>query len=73
MERRKKRKWFDNEDEFANCLDPRDEKYATIFQWSRSQLKKYMELDSNEDENDNYNEYKSSKRKKKEDDDEDDD
>jgi DnaJ family protein C protein 7 len=43
---------FDSEDDFANCLDPRDEKYAPIFQWNKNQLKKYMILDNNEDEND---------------------
>ena len=48
----KREKWFDNEDDFANCLDPRDEKYAPIFQWNKNQLKKYMILDNNEDEND---------------------
>ena len=46
----KREKWFDNEDEFANCLDPREEKFVYIFQWNKIQLKKFMELDGNEDE-----------------------
>ena len=39
----KKEKWL-NEDEFANCLDPRDEKYFYMFQWSVSELRNYMEI-----------------------------
>ena len=44
---REREKWFDYEDEFVSCLDQNDEKYASLFQWGRSQFKKYIELDSN--------------------------
>ena len=46
----------------------RDEKFASIFQWNRNQLKAFIELEGNENE-----EYKSSNKKKREDNEEDDD
>ena len=52
----KREKWFVSEDEFASCLDPRDERYASIFQWNKSQLKKYMEIGGNSEDNENRNE-----------------
>ena len=51
----KRDKWFVNEDEFANCLDPRDERYASIFQWSRSQLRKYLDVSGTNDNDDTHN------------------
>ena len=60
----KRENWFVNEDEFANCLDPRDERYASIFQWGRSQLKKFLEVSSYNDDNecDNINDLNKSIR-----------
>jgi hypothetical protein len=55
----KKDKWFINEDEFANCLDPRDERFSSIFQWGKTQLKKFMEITDGDNRNDTYNDYKS--------------
>ena len=55
----KREKWFVNEDEFANCLDPKDEKYASIFEWGRSQLKGFLEDSTYNDDNeyDNGNDF----------------
>ena len=49
----KKVKWFENEDEFINFLEPKDEKYIFAFLSDKYKLKKYMELneDVNESEN----------------------
>ena len=69
----KREKWLDSEDEFANCLDPREEKFVYIFQWSKTQLKRFMELDGNEDdESENYKVFKTANKKEKDNDDEED-
>ena len=50
----KRQKWLDTVDEFTDCLDPSEEKYASIFQWNTSQIRRYMDLDEKEDDNDRY-------------------
>ena len=69
----KRNKWLINEDEFVNCLDPRDENYIFIFQMNKMQLKKIMELKKNDiDENEELN-FSCIKKKNQEYEDEDDD
>ena len=41
----KKEKWFDNEDEFINNLDPYDEKYLSLFQWDNNKIGEFFEID----------------------------
>ena len=55
----KKDRWFINEDEFANCLDPKDERFSSIFQCGKTQLRKFMEITDGDNRNDICNEYKS--------------
>ena len=47
----KREKWFDNEEEFSNYLEPKDEKYLSIFQLNKNQLSKYIEIDNIENGN----------------------
>ena len=63
----KREKWLDSEDEFLNCLNQKNEEYASIFKWNINQLKKYLDLISNEDE-----EYKTNKKEVNNDDEDDD-
>ena len=49
----KREKWFDNEDEFVNFLEPKDEKYIFAFQCNHYKLKKIMELNDSDDESEN--------------------
>ena len=52
----KREKWFDNEDEFVNFLEPKDEKYIFAFQSDRNRLKKYLQInEDDESENGNSN------------------
>ena len=50
----KREKWFDNEDEFVNYLEPKDEKFIFAFQCNKNKLKKYMELDFSDEEESDY-------------------
>ena len=49
----RREKWFDNEDEFVNFLEPKDEKYIFAFQSNPNKLKKLLELNETEDESEN--------------------
>ena len=41
----KKEKWFNNEEEFINNLDPYDEKYLPIFKWNINKINEFFEID----------------------------
>ena len=41
----KKEKWFDNEEEFYNSLDPFNEKYSTFFQWDINKIYEFFQID----------------------------
>ena len=69
----KREKWLDSEDDFANCLDANEEKFVHIFQWNKIQLKKFMEIGGNEDDEiENYKNFKSKISNKDENEDDDD-
>ena len=62
----KRESWLNNE-EFANCLEPRDENYIFIFQMNNIQIKKFLELDQNDSDEKGNNKliFNFSHRKKK--------
>ena len=49
----KRIKWFENEDEFVNFLEPKDEKYIFEFAMNQYKLRKYLDLNEDIDENEN--------------------
>ncbi len=41
----KKEKWFKNEDEFINNLDPYDERYSSFFQWDVNKINNFFGIE----------------------------
>ena len=41
----KKQKWFKDQDDFFNSLDPYDEKYYIFFQWDNNKINEFFEIE----------------------------
>ena len=46
----KKEKWFNNEKEFSDNLNPSDEKYSTFFRWDITEINKFFDIEEKNDE-----------------------
>ena len=46
----KREKWFDNKEEFINLLKTGDDNFSFVFQWSKTKLINFMEIDNDKGE-----------------------